>query len=106
MSGMPRVRVDQGSVNKHSFIEGFANRHFENKDAAALKEKEDKQFTLDQQKVDNEKAALDLQTQNLALALSRYTQKSAHDASMLNVAKGITELPNFFYKGLDGKDKK
>ena len=106
MSGMPRVRVDQGRVNKYSFIEGFANRHFENKDAAALKEKEDKQFTLDQQKVDNEKAALDLQTQNLALALSRYTQKSAHDASMLNVAKGITELPNFFYKGLDGKDKK
>ena len=78
MSGMPRVKVNQGRVNRNKFITGFVDQHFKSKAEAIRKSEADRKFNQDQELIEVKKQELEERNRMLDLQLAQTNRANLH----------------------------
>jgi hypothetical protein len=97
MSGIPRIKPNIGKIKKASFFQGAAERYLQNRDNEKQQAIEEAKLELDRQGLANQEMAYQIQLQNAQNTKQKNIIDENFKNKQIELAKGITELPNFFY---------
>jgi hypothetical protein len=103
MSGIPRIKPNIGKIKKASFFQGAAERYLQNRDNEKQQAIEEAKLELDRQGLANQEMAYQIQLQNAQNTKQKNIIDENFKNKQIELAKGITELPNFFYLNEAGK---
>ena len=103
MSGIPRIKPNIGKIKKASFFQGAAERYLQNRDNEKQQAIEEAKLELDRKGLANQELAYKVQLANLEATQQKNKDQQIYQQKQIELAKGITELPNFFYLNEAGK---
>ena len=106
MSGIPRIKPNIGKIKKASFFQGAAERYLQNRDNEKQQAIEEAKLELDRKGLANQELAYKLQLQNAQNTAQKNIIDENFKKKQIELAKGITELPNFFYLNEAGEKEK